>query len=91
MDVNPWGDNPGPVPYIGANNTLRAGDTVAGLTGVIDYGLITTPSNPRYHYRLHPTEEPVEFTRVNERTAAPEGVGGVIKIASVNVTARKPA
>ena len=85
MDVSPWGDNPAPIPYIGADNTLRAGDTVAGLTGVIDYGLITTPSDPIYHYRLHPTEEPVSFTRVNERTAAPEGVGGVIKIASFNV------
>ncbi|MDY7075450.1 MAG: ExeM/NucH family extracellular endonuclease, partial [Chloroflexota bacterium] len=85
QDVSQWGDNPAPIPYIGADNTLRAGDTVAGLTGVIDYGLITTPSNPRYHYRLHPTDEPVSFTRVNERTTAPDGVGGVIKITSFNV------
>jgi predicted extracellular nuclease len=84
MDVSEWGDNPAPIPYIGADNTLRAGDTVAGLTGVIDYGLITTPSSPIYHYRLHPTG-PVDFVRVNERTAAPQDVGGVIKIAAFNV------
>jgi predicted extracellular nuclease len=85
MDVNPYGDNPAPIPYIGADDTLRAGDTIAGLTGVIDYGPITAPPDALYHYRLHPTEEPVSFTRVNERTAAPEDVGGVIKIASFNV------
>jgi predicted extracellular nuclease len=85
QDVSDYGDNPAPIPYIGADDTLRAGDTVAGLTGVIDYGQITAPPDPLYHYRLHPTEEPVTFTRVNERPVAPEDVGGIIKIASFNV------
>jgi predicted extracellular nuclease len=85
MDVSEWGDNPAPIPYIGQDNTLRAGDTVAGLTGVIDEGLITTPSSPIYYYRLHPTEEPVIFARVNERTTAPEAVGGRLKVAGFNV------
>lgn len=31
--------NPNPTPYMGADNTLRAGDTLpGGITGVIDYG-----------------------------------------------------
>ena len=76
--------NPYPIPYIGADNTLRAGDTVAGLTGVIDYGPINSSYPPARYYRLHPTA-PVEFTRVNGRTEAPVDVGGVIKIASFNV------
>mgnify|MGYP006162876295 CR=1 FL=1 len=31
--------NPDPIPYIGADQTQRAGDTVSGLTGVLDYTL----------------------------------------------------
>ncbi|MCK4472198.1 MAG: ExeM/NucH family extracellular endonuclease, partial [Anaerolineae bacterium] len=61
------------------------GDTVAGLTGVVDYGPINSSYPPARYYRLHPTQEPVEFTRVNERTTAPSDVGGVIKITSFNV------
>jgi predicted extracellular nuclease len=83
QDVSPSGDNPDPIPYIGEDNTLRAGDTVVGLTGVIDYGLISSTGN--YYYRLQPTVDPITFTRVNERTEAPEDVGGVLKIAAFNV------
>jgi uncharacterized repeat protein (TIGR01451 family) len=74
---------PKPVPYIGQDNTLRAGDTVAGVTGVVDYGLIASDSSTRF-YRLQPTIVPT-FTRVNERTTAPEEVGGSVKVASMNV------
>jgi predicted extracellular nuclease len=85
QDINALGDNPSPIPYIGANNTLRAGDTVAGLTGVIDYGRINSDSsNPARDYRLHPTSEPV-FARVNERSSAPDPLGGNVKVASFNV------
>jgi predicted extracellular nuclease len=84
MDVDEYGDNPYPIPYIGDQDTLRAGDTVAGVTGVIDEGLITTPTDPWYYYRLQPTEE-VTFTRVNERTATPDEVGGTLLVAGFNV------
>ena len=73
-----------PSPTSALDDTLRAGDTVAGLTGVVDYGPINSSYPPARYYRLQPTG-PVDFTRVNERTAAPEDVGGVIKIASFNV------
>jgi predicted extracellular nuclease len=85
LDDGTTSQNPYPIPYIGAEDTLRAGDTVAGLTGVVDYGPINSSYPPARYYRLHPTQEPVEFTRVNERTTAPSDVGGVIKITSFNV------
>ncbi|MEE9617046.1 MAG: ExeM/NucH family extracellular endonuclease, partial [Anaerolineae bacterium] len=85
LDDGTSSQNVDPIPYIGAYDTLRAGDTVAGLTGVVDYGPINSSYPPARYYRLHPTQEPVEFTRVNERTTAPSDVGGVIKITSFNV------
>ncbi|HEX5355258.1 MAG TPA: ExeM/NucH family extracellular endonuclease [Aquabacterium sp.] len=76
--------NPNPTPYIGANNTLRAGDTVDSLTGVIDYGLSTSDNTGLASYKIHPTA-PVAFTRVNQRSAQPDEVGGNIRIASANL------
>jgi uncharacterized protein len=75
--------NPNPIPYIGEDNTQRAGDLVYNLTGVLDAGQISSTSGI-YDYRLHPTVSPV-FERVNERTIAPEPVGGNLKVASFNV------
>ena len=84
LDDGTTSQNPYPIPYIGAEDTLRAGDTVAGLIGVVDYGPINSSYPPARYYRVHPTG-PVDFTRVNERTAGPDDVGGVIKVASFNV------
>jgi predicted extracellular nuclease len=70
-------ENPSPLPpYLGSDDTLRAGDTTPGLTGVLAYGYSS--------YRVHPTQ-PVVFARVNERTSAPQPVGGTLKVASFNV------
>ena len=68
--------NPVPAPYMGVDNTLRAGDTIPELTGVLHYAFD--------YYELHPTAE-IDFTRANARQAAPSDVGGVIKVASFNV------
>ncbi len=76
--------NPNPTPYMAADNTVRAGDTIDGITGVIDYGLATSESAGFGDYRIHPTVAPV-FTRANPRTTAPVAVGGNIKVASFNV------
>lgn len=84
LDDGYSGQNPAPIPYIGADNTLRAGDTVAGLTGALDYGLINATSPYIYDYRVQPTAA-VSFARVNARTAAPAAVGGSLKVASFNV------
>lgn len=76
--------DPNPIPYIGLDNTLRAGDTISSLTGVVDYGLATSTTTGIASYKVHPTQA-VNFTRVNARTAAPATVGGNIKVASANV------
>lgn len=76
--------NPNPTPYLAADNTLRAGDTVASITGVIDYGLATASNTGLADHKIHPTEA-VFFTRANARTAAPANVGGNVKVASFNV------
>jgi uncharacterized protein len=76
--------NPNPIPFIGEDDTLRAGDIVENLTGVIDHGLITASNPGPRDYKLHPTE-PVQFSRENVRTAAPASVGGNVKVASFNV------
>lgn len=76
--------NPNPIPYLGADATLRAGDTLPGLAGVIDYGLSTSDNTGVADYRIHPVG-PVSFTRGNARTAAPPAVGGNVRVASFNV------
>jgi len=72
--------NPDPViypsPELSTTNTLRAGDSVAGLTGVMSYGF--------NEYRIHATETPT-FTHTNPRPTAPEPVGGTLRVASFNV------
>jgi predicted extracellular nuclease len=69
-------ENPALVPYLAADNTLRLGDTISGLTGSLTYSY--------GEYTIEPTLSP-EIIRVNERPAAPDDNGGVITIASFNV------
>lgn len=76
--------NPNPTPYMAADNTVRAGDTVATLTGVVDYGLATSSTAGFGDYKIHPTVAP-SITRTHARTAAPEAVAGNVKVGSFNV------
>jgi len=76
--------NPNPTPYFAADNTLRAGDTIPGVTGVIDYGLATNFTDGLSDYKIHPTESLV-FSRENPRTATPAAVGGNVRVGSFNV------
>jgi predicted extracellular nuclease len=82
LDDGSSSQNPNPIPFIGSDNTLRAGDSVLNLTGVIDYGLINSSNTS--DYKLNPTVPPV-FSRDNPRSAAPAAVGGNLKVASFNV------
>lgn len=84
LDDGSSAQNPNPIPFIGSDNTLRAGDTVANLTGVIDHGLITSSGTGPRDYKLHPTVTPT-FSRDNPRTAAPADTKGSLKVASFNV------
>jgi len=84
LDDGSNAQNPAIVPYLGSPPpaVIRAGDTVSGLTGVLDYGTIN--SSGGRDYRLHPTQIP-SFTAMNMRTPAPSSVGGSVKVASFNV------
>jgi len=69
--------NPLPLPpYLGPDGTLRTGDTIASLTGVLSFGFGL--------YEVHPTE-PVNFTRANARPETPPEVGGSLTVAAYNV------
>ena len=61
---------------LSATNTLRVGDTLNALTGVLEFRF----SN----YRIQPVGT-VAFTGTNLRTPAPGDVGGNLKVASFNV------
>lgn len=58
------------------SNLFRGGDTVANVTGVMDYSFGL--------YRIQPTRG-ANYTNTNMRTASPDAVGGSLKVASFNV------
>ncbi len=76
--------NPAPVPYLGEGGTVRAGDTVDGLTGVLDYGPAGRHDAAGGHHKIHPSRAPV-FIRSNPRPGVPPAVGGDLKIAGLNL------
>jgi len=68
------------IPYIdGGSRVVRAGDTVSGLTGVVDYNVF----GGGVGYKLQFTSEPA-FSAANPRTPAPQAAAG-LKVASANV------
>ncbi|GLX00572.1 ExeM/NucH family extracellular endonuclease [Microtetraspora sp. NBRC 16547] len=68
--------NPATLPYHSeGSNTVRLGDEVKNLTGVLTEGFGA--------YRLQPTQ-PVVFEPANPRPAMPANVGGDVRVASLN-------
>lgn len=66
-----------PAPGLSASNTLRGGDTVTGVQGVLAYDF--------GEYRVIPTQTPA-FVHSNPRPAAPVAPAGTnLKVASFNV------
>ncbi|ORE89351.1 endonuclease/exonuclease/phosphatase [Oceanococcus atlanticus] len=66
-----------PAPGLSASNTLRSGDTLSGLLGVVDYSFSA--------YRIQPVGSPA-FVQSNPRTTAPlRASGSNLRIASFNV------
>ncbi|HBX68125.1 MAG TPA: hypothetical protein DEH25_01720 [Chloroflexi bacterium] len=57
------------------SNLFRGGDTVANVTGILDYSFGL--------YRIQPTQG-ADYTNTNPRTAQPEEVGGNLKVVSMN-------
>jgi len=72
---------PTTIPYLAADGTVRAGDTVLDLTGVLDFGAI---GGGGAAFKLQPTVTPV-FSRTNERLPAPVVAAGNVRVASANV------
>ena len=65
-------------PY-GTATAPRMGDTVTGLTGVLGYG-------PAGAYRVRAIDDgDNSFVQANPRPAAPDDVGGSLKVGSLNV------
>lgn len=84
--------NPDPIPYpspgLSATNTVRGGDTVTGLTGVLTRTRAREFSNPdnTVAYRLRPNDPAdVTFVSANPRPESPPDVGGAVTVASFNV------
>lgn len=61
---------------LSATNTLRGGDTVTGLTGVLDQRFGA--------YRIQPTQT-ADFDATNARPTTAPDVGGTIQVAAMNV------
>lgn len=80
LDDRSTEQNSDPIPYpsrgLTASKTLRTGDTIGDLTGVIDYSF--------GNYRLQATVNP-RFVRTNPRPNKVPNVGGTLKIASFNL------
>ncbi|MCC2616409.1 ExeM/NucH family extracellular endonuclease [Aestuariibacter halophilus] len=80
LDDGVNGSNPEPVIYptgnLSASNTLRLGDQVSTLVGVMDYSF----SN----YRVIPVQAPT-FVASNGRDATPDIARGNVTVASLNV------
>ncbi|WP_066943746.1 ExeM/NucH family extracellular endonuclease [Microtetraspora fusca] len=68
--------NPATLPYHSTGlNTVRIGDRVKDLTGVLTYGFDA--------YRIQPLQ-PFEFEPANPRPVQPAKVGGDVRVASLN-------
>jgi predicted extracellular nuclease len=61
---------------LSAANTLRVGDSLPSLSGVVDQRF--------NNYRIQPVG-PISFNHTNPRTQAPDPVGGNLRVASFNV------
>jgi predicted extracellular nuclease len=73
---------PATIPYIGADSTVRVGDTVSNVTGVVDFGS-TGNSNNGYKLQVARVAD-VSISRTNQR-GAPAAVAGNVRVASANV------
>ncbi len=71
-----------PAPGLTAVNTIRGGDSVSGITGILTYSWSGFPGTD--NYRLHPTTPPTH-TSANPRLAAPIPISGTLRVASFNV------
>jgi predicted extracellular nuclease len=72
---------PAQIPYLADDKTVRTGDTVNDLTGVLDFGAI---GGGGAAFKVQPTETP-QISRTNVRLDKPEVAAGNVRVASANV------
>ncbi len=88
LDDGSTQQNPDPIVFgrngdpLTADNTLRCGDQVTGLQGVLTYSY--SGSSGTDAYRIHATGT-VNFTAANPRPSAPDDVGGSLKVSAFNM------
>ncbi|HAD06211.1 MAG TPA: endonuclease/exonuclease/phosphatase [Anaerolineaceae bacterium] len=93
LDDNVQTQNPDPIPFgraqqpLSAENTLRSGDTLTGLTGVLTYTWGGHPASPNA-WRIRTLGalgvDPPNFEPANPRPAEPPPVQGRLRVASLN-------
>ena len=67
-----------PTPGLSTDNSFRGGDTITGLTGVLEYSFGA--------WKLRPVAgADYAFTTANPRPTSPDDVGGRLEVASFNV------
>ena len=93
LDDASYAQNPHPIIYGGgsdplaADNPLRGGDSITGMTGVLTWTYDGYYSDSNM-WRVRPTSpdtHPGEFVSNNPRPTAAPAVGGDVKVASFNV------
>lgn len=74
------------LPHLGPDGTLRIGDEVGPLVGILDSGRVSLGNRQPADvgWRLQPLG-PVPVRRVNARPASPPQVGGGVRVAAVNL------
>ena len=93
LDDSTQAQNPDPIVFarggqpLSATNTLRGGDTVAGLTGVMTYTWGGNAASPNA-YRVRPVTAlagAFDFEPANPRPDAREDVGGDVQVGAMNL------
>ncbi|MEO0540164.1 MAG: ExeM/NucH family extracellular endonuclease [Cyanobacteria bacterium P01_A01_bin.105] len=72
-------------PVYNTATTVRMGDTITGLSGVLDYKQSGRRLSERTWRVRSVADGTHTFTRANSRTSAPDPVGGRLTVASLNV------
>lgn len=74
-----------PRPGLSNTNFIRGGDKISNLTGIMHWSFAGQNGTDAWRIRPVIDEFSYDFTSINPRTAAPEEVGGSLKVASFNV------
>ena len=72
---------PATVPYLGVDGTVRSGDTVSGISGVVDFGSLGSGGSG---FKIHPVTAP-QFSRTNARSSTPPVPASTYRVASANL------